>query len=346
MPRLSAPDRARALVLRGTLSLPPAVVRRLAGRPFLADGATLSPQSQLALRLQRIARERPVESLDIVEGRVALVRQSAMAGGRQPVGEVQERTVRGDDGPLPARLYVPTGAAAVTPMLVFFHGGGMIYGDLDSHDAVCRLLAERSGVRVLAVEYRLAPEHPFPAGVDDASAAFAWISDRAAEFGADPARLAVGGDSAGGYLAAATAIRAAEDGRPLAYQMLVYPMTDVAGETASREAFARDLYLTAEFIALADKSYWAGNDPRDPRLSVLYADLPPGLAPALVATAGFDPLRDEGEAYARKLEEAGVRVDLRRYACEIHGFFNVVGMKGTARDATTEIADALRSALS
>jgi len=345
MPRMRPVDRVQAGLLRGLMALPEGAVRRLAGRPIHADGATLSPQSQLVLRLERLTRQPSVASLDIPEGRLLLLRQSAIVGGRQPIGGVQERTVRGAEGPLPARLYVPTGAAPVTPLLVFFHGGGMIYGDLDSHDAVCRFLAERSGVRVLAVEYRLAPEHAFPAGVDDASAAFAWISDRAADFGADPERLAVGGDSAGGYLAAATAIRAAEEGRPLAYQMLVYPMADCGGGSASRAAFAQDLYLTAEFIELANKSYWAGTDAKNPRLSVQYAEIPDGVAPALVATAGFDPLRDEGEAYARKLEAAGVKVDQRRYAGEIHGFFNVVGVPGSARDAAADIADALRTAL-
>ena len=348
MPRPAPLDRLRALVFRGVLALPDGVVRRLAGRPYQADGATLSPESQLILRLKRLVREPAVESLDIDAGRRALLRQTAIAGGVQPIGEVQDRTVRGAEGPLPARLYVPTGAPAVTPLLVFFHGGGMVYGDLDSHDAACRFVAEHAGVRVLAVDYRLAPEHPFPAGVDDASAAFAWVAERAADFGGDPDRLAVGGDSAGGYLAAATAIRAAEEGLPLAFQLLVYPMTEAGGHQPSRTKFGRDLYLTTEFMDLADRSYWAsvaGVDHHDPRLSVLHADLPEGLAPALVATAGFDPLRDEGEAYARKLTEAGVKTELRRYAGEIHGFFNVVGVPGPARDAVVDIADALAAAL-
>ena len=140
----------------------------------------------------------------------------------------------------------------------------MIYGDLDSHDAVCRFLAEQGGVRVLSVDYRMAPEHPFPAGVDDAWAAYDWISCNASDYGADPARLAVGGDSAGAYLAAATAIRAAEQQRPLAFQLLIYPVTDMEGKSESRVKFGRDLYLTTEFMGMATENYLQGHDPKRP----------------------------------------------------------------------------------
>src|SRR5688500_10978919 len=234
-------NRAKAQLFTRAMSLGPKVVRRLAGRPKRLDGLTLSAQTQLMLRMQKLSMERGAETLPIPQGRIALVRQAVMVGGDQPIGEVQDRTVRGATGPLGARLYIPRtlveGPRGVErepfdklrrvrsdqskpadPLLVFFHGGGMIYGDLESHDAVCRFLAEQAGVRVLAVDYRLAPEHPFPAGVDDAWAAYDWISCNASDYGADPMRLAVGGDSAGGYLAAATAIRTAEEGRQLAYQ--------------------------------------------------------------------------------------------------------------------------------
>jgi acetyl esterase len=231
------------------------------------------------------------------------------------------------------------------PLLVFFHGGGMIYGDLDSHDAMCRFLAEQGGVRVLAVDYRLGPEHPFPAGVDDAWAAYDWVSGNASDYGADPARLAVGGDSAGAYLAATTAIRAAQVKRRLAYQLLIYPVTDMEGKSESRRLFGRDHYLTHDFMEKATAGYLQGHDPRDPRASVLHADIPPGLAPAFVATAGFDPLRDEGEAYAEKLADAGVDVTMKRYGGEIHGFANIVGVDGHPRRAMTEMAHALADAL-
>ncbi len=338
-------ERLEAAAFQRMMTLPPRTVRLLAGPPKRVDGLTLSPQTQLALRLQRWTRQRPAETLPLARGRQAVVRQATVAGGRQPVGEVLETEVAGAEGPLRARLYVPRGAAPTSPLLTYFHGGGMVFGDLDSHDAVCRFLAEQARVRVLAVDYRLAPEAPFPAAVDDAWAAFAHVARHPEEYGADPARMAVGGDSAGGCLAAVTAIRAAEHGVPLAHQLLVYPVTDLGGGTRSRELFGRGLFLTTEFIDLATRSYLGGADPRDPRASVLHAPLPDGLAPAFVATAGFDPLRDEGEAFARRLEEAGVPVTHQRYDGEIHGFANMVGPPGTARTAMVEVAGALAAAL-
>src|SRR4051812_562788 len=342
---MSMADALKAQVFQRVLSLPPQWVRRLAGRPIRMDGMTLSAQSQLMLRLQRLSFERGAETLPIPQGRVAMRRHAFIAGGTQPIGETRDVTVNGAEGPLDARLYVPT-SKTEGPLLVFFHGGGMIYGDLDSHDALCRFLAEHADVRVLAVDYRLAPEHPFPAGVDDAFAAYQDVLKNATDYGADPERLAVGGDSAGGYLAAATAIRAAEHNLPLRYQLLIYPVTKMSGGTRSRELFARDLYLTHDFMELATASYLGGEDLEHPRASVLHAEIPDGLAPAYVATAGFDPLRDEGEAYAAELEEAGVPVRAKRYGGEIHGFANIVGVEGMPRRAVLEMAEALRTALS
>jgi acetyl esterase len=350
--------RAKTALFTRMLSLDPAVVRRLAGRPVRMDGLTLSAQTQLVLRLQKLSMERAAETLPIPQGRVVMRRQAVMVGGSQPIGAVEERTVRGAAGPLPARLYIPTSLVPPVveekrsdvskprdPLLVFYHGGGMIYGDLDSHDAVCRFLAEHAGVRVLSVDYRLAPEHPFPAGVDDAWAAYEWVSRNAADYGTDAARLAVGGDSAGAYLSAVTAIRAAEEGVDLAFQLLIYPVTDMEGKSESREKFGRDLYLTTEFMGKATENYMGDHDLRDPRASVLYADIPPNLAPAFVATAGFDPLRDEGEAYAQKLADAGVEVEAKRYGGEIHGFVNILGVEGQPRLAMTEMAGKLATAL-
>jgi acetyl esterase len=190
--------RAKTAFLVGALSLPPRAQRALAGKPVRIEGNELALQAQLLLRLQTIAREPATETLPMPQGRAAMRRQAVMAGGRQPIGEVHERTVAGADGELAARLYVPQAlvGSGPGPLAVFFHGGGMVRGDLESHDALCRFLAEEAGVRVLAVDYRLAPEHPFPAAVDDAWAAYAWVSDHAADYDADPARLAVAGDSA------------------------------------------------------------------------------------------------------------------------------------------------------
>jgi acetyl esterase len=346
---VTAADRLAALrtslepwVLRGALGLPEAVQRRLAGAPVVRDGQTLSSDTQMVLALQRLTREIGAETLPIPEGREHLRRQQLLVGGTQPIGAVRDLPV----GDLPGRLYVPSDAEPNGPMLLFFHGGGWIYGDLDSHDPTCRFLAERAGVRVLAVEYRLAPEDPFPAAYEDCLEALRWLVKNAESLGGDPARLAVGGDSAGGTLAATTAIEAAREGLPLAFQLLVYPGTDMRGGTPSREMFGEGFVLNTAFIDLARESYVP--DPaqwEDPRVSPLLADIPPGLAPAYVATGGFDPLRDEGEAYARKLADAGVQVELKRYPDQIHGFFQMVGVGRTAKAATAEIAAKLRAAL-
>ena len=184
--------------LAGAMSLPEPAQRVLAGRPVRIDGNQLATDLQVMLRLQRLARVPGAEELSVAEGREVLRLHTVLTAGDQPIGSVRSLEV----ADLPARLYVPTGAPEVGPLLVFFHGGGFWCGDLDSHDAGCRHLAEQSGVRVLSVGYRLAPEHPFPAAHDDAAAAYAWTVEHAAELGADPTRLGVGGDSAGGNLAA------------------------------------------------------------------------------------------------------------------------------------------------
>jgi acetyl esterase len=336
---------AQRLVLTAVLALPTPVQQVLAGRPVVRDGQILDVETQLVLRLQKLLREPGAEEFQIEGGRAVLDAQSRVVAGHQPIGSVEERPV----GALPGRVYVPKALLETLgprPTLVFIHGGGFIYGGLQSHDAVCRVLAERAGVQVVANDYRLAPEHPFPAAYDDCVAAYSWIVEHAAELSADVARLAVGGDSAGGNLAAGVAIEAARSGLPLAFQLLVYPVTDSVTRSASRKLFAEDFYLNQTFMDLAVDSYLPEHDDRkDPRASPLYADLPAGLAPAQVVTAGFDPLRDEGEAYARALADAGAAVDLKRYPGLIHGFLNWVGVGRSARGAVAEIADQLRMAL-
>ena len=336
---MSIVERVKTVGLRGAMALPPRVQRVLAGRPLVVDGEPLAVDTQLMLRLQRVTREPGAETLAVPEGRQVILRHTRMSAGRQPVGEVRDLTV----ADLPARLYSPSLDRG--GLLVFFHGGGFMYGDLASHDPACRFLAERSGARVLAVDYRLGPEQPFPAAYDDAVAAFRWSVEHADELGVDPTRIAVGGDSAGGNLAAGVAIEAARAGLPLAFQLLIYPVTDAERDTASARLFDHGFYLTGAFMDLARESYVGVHDGRDPRISPLYADLPAGLAPAYVATAGFDPLRDEGEAYAARLREADGAVELRRFGDQIHGFFNVVGVGRSARAANAEIAAALRAGL-
>jgi len=339
---MHAKTRLERLGLVGAMSLPESVQRVLAGRPVRLDGNQLATDVQLMLRLQRLARLPGAEELPIEEGREVLRVTTGHTAGDQPIGSV--RSLRIAD--LPARLYVPEGAPPVGPLLVFFHGGGFWCGDLDSHDAACRFQAGQAGVRVLSVDYRLAPEHAFPAAHDDAAAAYAWAVEHAAELGADPARIGVGGDSAGGNLAAGVAIEAARHGWPCAVQLLVYPSTQAHRATRSFELFGEGFYLTRGFTARGEETYASGVPADDPRLSPLHADLPAGLAPALVHTAAFDPLRDEGEAYADRLRAAGAEVALTRFDDQIHGFLNIVGVGRTSRAANLRVARALATALS
>lgn len=338
---VSTAVRGETLAYEAAMNLPEQVQRRLAGKPIVVDGQTLATDTQLMLKLAKVAGP-AVETLPIEKGRVALLRQSILAGGKQHVGAVSDHWVIGHR----ARLYTPTAVLDTTepgPLLVFFHGGGFVYGDIASHDAGCRFLAERSGVKVLSVEYRLGPECPFPAAYEDAVAAFEQVQQRAAEFGADPARIGVGGDSAGGNLAALVALHAVER---CAFQLLIYPVTQFEEITESRRLFGTGFFLTDRFIEVAGEGYVpAGADPRDPRLAPMCAEIPDGVAPAYLCTAGFDPLRDEGEAYAEKLRAAGVKVESRRFPDQIHGFFNVVGAGRSAKAAAAEVAAALRAGL-
>lgn len=329
------------LGLAAAMALPERAQRVLAGRPVRVDGNQLATDVQLMLRMQRLAGLPGAEEVPVAEGREVVRATAAHTAGDQPIGSVRSLVV----ADLPARLYVPTGAPAVGPLLVFFHGGGFWCGDLESHDGPCRFLAETAGVRVLAVDYRLAPEHPFPAACDDATAAYAWTVEHAGELGADPARLGVGGDSAGGNLAAGVAIEAARHGWPCAVQLLVYPATQSRRQTRSFELFSEGFYLTRGFMDRADQTYSPGVPADEPRLSPMHAELPDGLAPALVYTAGFDPLRDEGEAYAERLRAAGVDVDLTRFGDQIHGFLNIVGVGRTSRAANHRIARDLAASL-
>lgn len=331
------------------MNLPVRVQRVLAGRSVVLDGQRLAPETQLMLRLQGLAGLPHIEDLPLVQARKALVDQARLVGGDQPVGSIRDLSVDGAVGPLAARLYTPTErlGGRPAPTLLFIHGGGMMYGDLESHDAACRHLAERSGVQLLAIDYRLAPEHAYPAAVEDCAAAYRWLVTNAESVGADRERLAVGGDSAGGYLSATTAMIAAQEGLPLAFQLLVYPATDFASRSRSRELFGEGFFLTTAFMDGAQAAYFPpGTDLSDPRASVLRTrGFPEGLARALVITAGFDPLRDEGEAYARLLHQHGVRVEQIRYPSMVHGFFNVVGCGHQPPAYNQRIAAKLRAAL-
>ena len=220
-------------------------------------------------------------------------------------------------------------------------------GDLATHDSPCRFLAAHSGAQVLAVDYRLAPEHPFPAAAEDAFAAYAWASANAGRLGTDPARIAVGGDSAGGNLAAVVCLMARDEGAPPpALQVLIYPVTDTGRGLPSRRTFREGFLLTSRDMAYYEDRYLPpGIDRGDPRVSVLQAGDLSGLPPAYVATAGFDPLRDEGDAYALRMREAGVPVALRRHPGLVHTFVNLTAISPTARAAMLEACGALRMGL-
>ncbi|MCL3817569.1 alpha/beta hydrolase [Aeromicrobium wangtongii] len=336
---------ARGAAARSLLQLPSPVIARLAGAPVVVDGRTLDPEMQLVLRLQRLDGP-AVEELSIRQGRRVIVASSQVAGGTQPIGAVTDRTIDGPAGPLGLRFYTPRGLSGRSPALLFLHGGGWIYGDLESHDALCRVLAEEAQVRVVAVDYRLAPEAPFPAAVEDALAAWDWLVTHAAGLGIDPSRIAVGGDSAGGNLAAVIAQQTVAAGAASpAFQLLIYPATDFAEKAPSRHTYAEGFFLTRAFMDLAEDNYLTGAEDRtDPRLSPLHGDVA-GVAPAYVVTAGFDPLLDEGAAYADKLLDAGVRVE---QVCEpglIHGFANMVAMGKVAPNAVRRAAAALQRGL-
>lgn len=265
-------------------------------------------------------------------------------GDEQHVHRVENRTVPGPGGPIPIRVYRPS--ESVAPGMVYFHGGGFVIGGLDMNDRPCRSLANQSGCVIVSVDYRLAPEHKFPAAVDDAFAATEYVASHAAEFGIDATRLAVGGDSAGANLATVTAILARERGGPsLAFQMLVYPLVDYDDDSPSMSEYGAGHFLTQEAMDYFTDHYLRTPDQRrDVRASPLRADLA-GLPPALVVTAECDPLRDQGEAYARKLQQAGVPTTLRRYEGMIHPFFSLGGIIDDGKQAVTDIAATLREAL-
>ncbi|MEU5693550.1 alpha/beta hydrolase [Actinosynnema sp. NPDC020468] len=336
----SVPTGLVAGALRFAFGLPGPLRRLLIGRPITLDGQRLHPEAQLLLRLQQLSGEEWVTDTPAAN-RSTMRRSSALVAG--PVVEgvaVRSLDLDGVGG----RLYTPRGLATGSPLLVFYHGGGWVSGDLDSHDNLCRFLAREAGVRVLSADYRLAPEHPFPAAADDAATAFEWAVAHADELGIDPARIALGGDSAGGNLAASTALHA--KGVKPVFLLLFYPAVDATVRRRSRELFGNGFFLTdAKMDWFLDHYAPSRADHADPRLSVLLAEDLSGLPPTYLATAGFDPLRDEGEAFGEKLAAQGVPVVLRRYEGLFHGYANVLGVGGVFREAVAEAVGALRTGL-
>ena len=264
-----------------------------------------------------------------------------------PVGEIRNLTIPGPAHGIALRSYTPVDAKeAMLPGLVFFHGGGFVIGDLDTHDDLCRHLANGSGCRVVSVDYRLAPEHPFPAAVEDCFAATKWVAEHAGELGIS-GPIAVGGDSAGGNLAAVVAQLARTQGPAIAFQLLIYPVTQLGGpEMPSMEENAKGYFLERESMQWFTRMYCPDvSQHSDPRMSPLRAKDLAGLPPAYVVTAGFDPLRDEGKAYADKLDAAGVPVTYVNYPGMIHGFFSLRGLIPKAREAVAAASAAVKASV-
>jgi acetyl esterase len=272
----------------------------------------------------------------------------ALLDAKEEVARVEDRTVPGPGGPIPVRIYTPVTPAGVAPTgtVLFLHGGGFVVGDLDTHDGTCRMLANRSGAMVVAVDYRLAPEARAPAALEDSMAALAWVVEHAAELGATNDKVAVAGDSAGGNLAALVCQRARDLGGPsLAFQLLIYPATDLTMGHPSIVENGEGHLLTKTGMEWFMRHYLGDADPKDPAVSPLFVDSCIGLPPAMVITAEFDPLRDEGEAYAQRLQADGVPVEAIRYDGQIHAFVGMAAILDDARDAIDRSGAALKGAL-
>jgi len=299
----------------------------------------LDGRTQWFLQLLARSGQKPLSQLGVAKAREEFDAFQAIMGGRPAVvGEIVDRTVGTPTGTMRVRIYRPPGSVArLLPTILYFHGGGWVIGSLEGYDLPCRFFCARSGCAVVAIDYRLAPEHKSPAAVDDAITSFHWLSTNAVSLGLDPARIVVAGDSAGGTLAAVVAQQMrGQPGAPC-LQWLIYPATDLAGKTHSQESCGEGFLLTRE-----DMEWFAGHylntpaETSDPRISPLRAADLSGLPPALIYTAGFDPLRDEGQAYAERLAAAGVKTVHREFDSLIHGF---IGMRGALQDAARAMDD-------
>ncbi len=306
----------------------------------------VDPQAQALLDMLTAMNVPPMHTQSVVDVRASYDAMAQFSGTPEEVRSVENRTIPGPAGEIPVRIYTPEGTAPF-PVLVFFHGGGWTIGTLDGYDGVCRTLANQARCIVVSVDYRLAPEHKFPAAAEDAYAATVWVAQNAARISGNPQRVAVGGDSAGGNLAAVVSQMARDkDGPKIVYQLLVYPATDyfIPGTASIREN-GEGYFLTYDLMVWFWNHYATSEaDAHNPLMAPLRAKDFHNLPPALVITAEYDPLRDEGEMYAAKLQEAGVSVTATRYNGMIHGFFTMANLMDQAKVAIAEAAAALRSA--
>jgi len=341
-------ERLEAAFAIGLAKLPLPAQRLLGGTPIEIEGMRLHPTSQLLVKLEKLAEIPGYEELSPDDAREQTAKQAQLLTGQKlPLARVEDLTIPGPAGDIPARLYARAPQPGAGGLLVYYHGGGHVIGSLDTHDSACRFLAFHADVGVLSVDYRLAPEHVYPAAVDDSVAALGWASENAERLGFDPARIAVGGDSAGGNLAAVVAIAAKLGDAPLpAFQLLIYPVCDYVEKRESYATFADGFLLTAAEMDWFRDHYLPERDAaHEWRASPLRAPDLAGLPPAYVLTAGFDPLRDEGEEYAELLRAAGVPTALRRHEGLLHSFVNQTAPHRGAHDAMLEAAGALRFGL-
>lgn len=305
----------------------------------------LNQQAQAYLDQSAAMGIPPLSALTPEVVRQGMRMQLAMLGEPEPIAHVEDRAIPGPLGEIPIRIYTPDGGGPF-PVLVYFHGGGWVIGDIDTHDNVCRSLANGATCIVVSVDYRLAPEHTFPAAPEDCYAATHWVAQHARAFDGDAARLAIGGDSAGGNLTAVVAQMARDRGGPrLVFQVLIYPATNFAMNTPSIRENATGYGLTKDDMDWFTAHYIKNEeDKKNPLASPMLASDLSGLPPALVITAEYDPLRDEGEQYGQMLKEAGVPVTISRYDGMIHGFISMAAIMDRGKQGLEECAQALRAA--
>lgn len=330
--------------LRALMRLPAPVIRALAGAPRRAGDQSFDPKAQLITRLAR--RDKMPDSPQALARARRIADSQAQYLPPAPTRAVthQDITLPGGDGPRPARLYRPQGLGASAPVLLSFHGGGHVLGSITSHDGLCRMLADSADIAVISYDYRLAPEHPFPAGIEDAIAAYRGMVAAAPGLGLDPTRIALGGDSAGANCAAVVAQTCRADAPPPAAQLLLVPWVEMTATRPSRRDFGSGFMLSAAAMRWFTNTYLASADPNDPRAAPILGS-PQGLPPAIILTAGCDPLRDEGEDYASLLRDAGVPVWHRRMAGLPHGAIAMARALPSARAALQDAAHELAARL-
>lgn len=343
---LSSVDVQRRLV-SGLIRMPRPAIRRIVGEPVEIDGQRLDLHAQWLCRLVERSNHPPRHS-EIQARREVMDAVTPVLGGAPPADvSSEDRAIEVQRRWVPIRLYRPTNVAGRPPLLVFFHGGGWVWGSLASHHGLAAALADHAGCIVVSVAYRKAPEHRFPAALEDAAATLRWVREHARHLGADGRVLAVAGDDAGGNLAAAAVHQCVREGEPVPdLQLLLYPITDVSKESGSYELFGEGFYLTRDMMHWFRDTYLVHpRDRADVRVSPLLAEDLEGMPTTHIVTAGFDVLRDEGRSFAARLRESGVHVSHVEYPHLIHGFASMTRAIPAARRAYHEIALGLRAAL-